>query len=208
MDRPQPPADMVEATIDAPWFKPAPELLEWMTSAFIEEGGPLGNPDHGHLVGARIGVLWTNVRNTRHGRVVVGQCEFKPPGGTMGKWAKARAQAQLRGWFGDELDFLLTFDAGHAARASDAEFCALVEHELYHCGQASDEFGAPKFIESTGLPVYQLRGHDIEEFVGVVRRYGAVTQDIGRLLEAAQGEPEVSAVSVASVCGTCHAPEL
>lgn len=197
---------MVEATIDAPWFAPAPDLRDWMTSSFLEEGGPLGNPDHGHLVGANIGVLWTNIRNTSKGRIVVGQCEFKPPGGTMGKWARARAKAQLRGWFGpEELDFLLTFDALHAARSSDAEFCALVEHELYHCGQASDEFGAPKFIESSGLPVFMLRGHDIEEFIGVVRRYGAVTQDVARLVGAAQGRPEISALQIGSVCGTCHA---
>lgn len=197
---------MVEASIDAPWFKPAPELLDWMKATFIEEGGPLANPDHGHLYGANIGVLWTCIRNASKGRIVVGQCEFKPPGGTMGKWARARAQAQLHDWFGAEpLDFLLTFDAGHAARSSDAEFCALVEHELYHCGQATDEHGAPRFIESTGLPVYLMRGHDIEEFHGVVRRYGAVTQDIARLLEAAAGEPEVSAVSIRSVCGSCHA---
>nr|WP_271894430.1 putative metallopeptidase [Phyllobacterium sp. IY22] len=47
-----------------------------------------------------------------------------------------------------------------------------MEHELYHAGQDRDSFGAPKFRKSTGLPVFILRGHDIEEFIGVVRRYG------------------------------------
>lgn len=37
---------------------------------------------------------------------------------------------------------LLTFEAEYAASCSDAEFMALVEHELYHAGQERDVFGA------------------------------------------------------------------
>jgi len=48
-----------------------------------------------------------------------------------------------------------------------------LEHELYHIVQSVDEFGAPKFNRDTGMPTLTLRGHDVEEFVGVVRRYGA-----------------------------------
>ncbi|UIK01498.1 hypothetical protein LZK82_26610 (plasmid) [Rhizobium leguminosarum] len=29
--------------------------------------------------------------------------------------------------------------------ASDAQACALMEHELSHCAQELDDFGAPKF---------------------------------------------------------------
>lgn len=204
MTRPRPPADMVEAVMGSAWFRPAPDLLEWLTSTFIAEDGELSNPDHAHLAFARIGILWTSVQNNRHGKTVLGQCEFKPPGGTMGKWARARAQAQLHGWFGEELDFLLTFDASHAARCTDAEFCALVEHELYHCGQAKDIFGAPKFHRS-GLPVMELRGHDVEEFTGVVRRYGADAAHVAAFAAAAARTADVPAERIASVCGTCAA---
>ncbi len=203
--RPQPPHYLhgVDAVFSAPVFEPSPTLLEWLTSTFIDDEGALANPDHSHLTAARIGCLWTNVPNSRTGRRVVGQCEFKPPGGSMGKWQRARAQAQLYGWFGGELDFLLTFDAQYAATCSDAEFCALCEHELYHCGQARDEFGAPKFSKSSGLPVLEPRAHDIEQFVGVVARYGADAAGVRRLIEAAAAGPSIAGDAVAIACGTC-----
>jgi hypothetical protein len=40
------------------------------------------------------------------------------------------------------------------ASRDDATFCALVEHELSHCGQERDEFGMPRFKKSTGLPAF------------------------------------------------------
>lgn len=206
MGRPHPPHYLhgVDALLDTPKFEPAPDLLEWLTSTFIVDGSPLQNADHSHLSLARIGCLWTNTPAFARGRRIVGLCEFKPPSGTMGKWQRARAQAQLYGWFGDDLDFLLTFDADYAARCSDAEFCALTEHELYHCGQARDEYGAPRFSKS-GLPAFECRGHDVEEFVGVVKRYGADAAHVAAFSQAAALTPDVPAERIAMVCGTCAA---
>lgn len=204
--RPRPPEAMAQFQLDAPRFLPAPDLLEWMIGTFVDPAAPLANEDHLHLNAAIIGVLWTNTQNSRHGRRIIGQAEFKPPGGTMGKWQRERARWQLHQWFnGQDLDFLLTFDAHYALEASDREFCALVEHELYHCGQAKDEFDGPKFHESTGLPVFAMRGHDVEEFVGVVRRYGAITSDVQAFVEAAMDGPEIERVRLDLACGTCHA---
>lgn len=200
LTRPQPPAEMV-GSLDI-GFKPAPELLAWAIATFVEEGGALHNPDHQHLFAAQIGMVWTNVPNARHGRAVVGQCEFKPPGGSMGKWARARAQAQLMGWFALLPDFMITIDANWAAQAADAEFCAVVEHELYHAGQTKDEFGAPKFSES-GMPVFCIRGHDIEEFTGVVKRYGVAAVHAEAFAAAAALTPDVRAEQLAVACGTC-----
>jgi Putative phage metallopeptidase len=87
--------------------------------------------------------------------------------------AKARAELQVTEWFGEIPDFILTFGASYASICSDAQWCALCEHELSRCGVERDAFGAPKFRKSTGLPSFTLVGHDVEEFVGVVRRYGA-----------------------------------
>jgi hypothetical protein len=192
----------IDESLMLPRFEPAPELLDWLTSTFIVEGAPLQNPDHAHLAMAQLGVLWTNVENSRSGRRVVGQAEFKPPGGTMGKWARARMQAQLYAWFGAMPDFLLTFDAEYCAACSDEEFCALAEHELYHCGQARDEFGVPRFTKD-GFVVFVSRGHDVEEFIGVVRRYGPAAAHLEPLMEAAALAPEIPADRLAIACGTC-----
>jgi hypothetical protein len=76
------------------------------------------------------------------------------------------------------------------------------EHELYHIAQATDDYGAPKFNKETGMPVLKLRGHDVEEFVGVVRRYGA-SKDVQEMVDAANRPAEVAHIDVARACGTC-----
>lgn len=146
MNRPVPPIDMIEDT--AIRFEPAPDLVEWARSTFIDEKADLLNEDHAHLRFASIGALWTNVPNGRHGRRVIGQCEMGLP--PAGKWSRARIELQMQQWFGEVPDFLLTFDAHYAATCSDAEFCALVEHVLYHAGQERDAFGVPKFRKADG----------------------------------------------------------
>lgn len=199
--RPRPPADLLEL-FAAPQFVPTPDLLDWLTSTFLDDGGALENPDHAHLKAALLGVLWTNVDNSRHGRRIVGQAEFRPPSSQGSRWVRARAEAQIIGWFGTIPDFLLTFDAGYAAKCSDAEFCALVEHELYHCGQERDEFGMPRFSKASGLPILGLRGHDVEQFIGVIRRYGAEAAGVAAAVAACQ-TADVPADRIAVACGTC-----
>lgn len=202
--RPHPPADLLDGSPDGfTSFRPDEDLTAWLFDTFIAEGAELENPDHAHLRHASIGCLWTNVDNSRQGRVIVGQAETGDPR-AMGKWAKARAEQQVVEWFGRVPDFILTFSADYAAQATDEAFCALVEHELYHCGQERDAFGAPKFRKSTGLPAFTMRGHDVEEFVGVVRRYGADASGVRDLVEAASHEPLIARASIAQACGTCQ----
>lgn len=201
LKRPRPPEDLFNHT-KFNWFVPAPELVEWAVATFIEEGDELANEDHAHLRQANLGALWTNCPNGRHGRTILATCETGDAR-AMGKWPKARAEQQLMEWFGDIPDFILTFDAGYADTCTDTAFCALVEHELYHAGQERDEFGQPKYTRD-GLPKYGIRGHDIEEFVGVVRRYGVVSEDVQRLVDAAKAKPEVAGVRIAHACGTCQ----
>lgn len=113
-----------------------------------------------------------------------------------GGWQKTRQEQQMREWFGYVPDFIITLAVAYCVQCSDAEFCALVEHELYHIGQAKGEFGAPKFTKE-GLPKLALRGHDVEEFVGVVKRYGK------ELVEATKRPAEVEDINIASACGSC-----
>ena len=183
-------------------FEPSQDLETWARSTFIQEDGPLANPDHGHLNEAVIGFLWTNVANARAARAIIGQAELGDPVGAMGKWARARAKLQVEAWFGLIPDFIITVDANYAKECGDPEFCALIEHELYHCAQEHDIYGAPKFRRD-GRPVFAIKGHDVEEFVGVVRRYGASATGVGAMVEAANAGPQIASASIAGACGTC-----
>lgn len=202
--RPVPPPELFDQ-VTAPAFMPAPELLEWVRSTFIAAGAPLQNPDHAHLADAQIRFLWTSVMATRHMNAIVGQAEVPRFQGS--KWSKARQEQQMETWFGLMPDFLITIDARYADECDDVTFCSLVEHELYHCGQERDEWGAPKFSRSTGLPCYAIRGHDVEEFVGVVRRYGvgAAAGQTLALVEAARRGPEIGKAKATAACGSCRA---
>lgn len=203
--RPRPPEDFIsiDGLMSFRHFIAAPDVGEWIATAYLDDAGPLYNPDHDHLDCATIGVLWAKVEASRHGRRILGQAEM--PVASASQWADARRQQQLAEWFGDPPDFLLTLDAVFAAECDDATFCALVDHELYHCGQGLDEFGMPKFRKNSGEPVYAIRGHDVEEFVGVVRRFGigAVGQSAVDLVIAAADRPEIGPAKLAQGCGTC-----
>jgi hypothetical protein len=205
LTRPRPPESLisVEGVLEGVSFVAAPDLAEWMFATFIADGAPLENPDHAHLQSAQIGALWTSVPSGRAGRTIVGQAEFCQTMGGMGKWTRARAEQQIIEWFGHVPDFVITLFAPYADHCDDATFCALVEHELSHCGQERDIYGIPRFKKSTGLPVFCLRGHDVEEFVGVVRRYGADATGVRSMIDAANDGPTVAAADINFACGCC-----
>jgi hypothetical protein len=201
--RPYPPEDLATfSDIEmADRFMPAPAVLDWLRDTFLDEGSELFNVEHQHLREAKLGILWTNCDNSRAMRSVIGQAELMPPM-AMGKWQRARAIQQVEEWFGDMPDFLITFSAPAAHGMDDASFCALVEHELYHCAQKMDQYGMPKFKED-GTPSFAIRGHDVEEFVGVVARYGAIDPGVAAMVEVANHKPLIGAASIAGACGTC-----
>lgn len=183
-------------------FEPDQSAVLWAFETLIDDGAQLCNEDFSHLRNASIGWLWTNEPNSRHGRSILATCEMGSS--IMGsKWQRARAEHQLLEWFDDMPDFILTFFAPAVAMMEDREFMALVEHELCHAGQAKDEFGNPKFSRSTGKPIYSMRGHDVEEFVSVVRRYGSTSPELDAMLEAVQGSPEIPLPGIARACGNC-----
>lgn len=207
--RPMPPAaladfpDLQDSDGD---FAPAPDVALWIRAAFLVEDAPLFNPDHQHLESSYLGVLWTNAENRSQGRTAVGTAELPNPKGNA--WQRKRALYQLRLWFGEVPDAIITLDAPYCAGASDAAFCALVEHELYHLRQMESDRSGPMFDKVTGRPVLRIQGHDVEEFVGVVRRYGARAAGVEALVEAArqwETMPLVSADGLGHACGTCLA---
>jgi hypothetical protein len=194
--RPLPPAGLTS-------FIPAPEVLDWISATLIATDGPLHNPEHAHLDGANLKVIWAPEGYVKAGRTVLGtaeQVQFM-----SGGWKRYRQEQQFIQWFGRVPDFLITLAADYTSQCSDVEWCALVEHELFHIAQALDKYGAPAFDRETGKPKLCIRGHDVEEFIGVVSRYGTGGPDsaVSQLTAAANRKPEISGLSVAHACGTC-----
>lgn len=197
MTRPVPPADL----LDYPGLRlrPAPEVWEWLTAEILADTGSIHNEDHAHLIDGDIRIMWASSGFAKQGRVVLGQAEqvaFR-----AGGWQKARMEQQMIDWFGEVPSFIITLAADFCATCTDLEFCALVEHELYHIAQATDNEGSPKFTQE-GMPKLEMRGHDVEEFIGVVRRYGASTE-VQSLVDAAKQPAEVAKLHIARACGTC-----
>lgn len=199
--RPLPPREVAEVDFRIR-FWPAPELEKWVRETFISEGGPLHNPEHRHLDGASVRFLWASSGYNRQGRRILGRAEQVR---IMGEaWTKSRQEQQLVEWFGEVPDFLITLDGFYAAECSDAEFCALLEHELYHIAHALDEFGAPRFRKD-GTPALAMRSHDVEEFVGVVARYGVgdAGSPLAQMIIAAAKGAQIAPIRIAQACGTC-----
>jgi hypothetical protein len=187
-------------------FERAPELEIWLAETFLHETSALHNEDHQHLRSARIGCLWTDADNCAKQVTIAATAEIPRPPTTGGAWGRARWRYQMRGWFGleaERLDFLLTFSAPLAVMSGDAEFCARMEHELYHCAQKLDEFGSPRFSRETGLPLYTLRDHDFAGFLGVARRYGAVERNVAELARILKDAPALVGDEIARACGVC-----
>lgn len=205
MQRPMPPASMTDlSNLEDLGIRvcPAPEVLEWINEEILADTGSIHNPDHAHLIDADIAVMWASSAFRKQGRTVIGQAELVAF--RAGGWQKARAEQQMMDWFGRVPTFIITLAADFCSQCGDADFCALVEHEMFHIAQKIDEFGAPKFSKD-GMPSLEMRGHDVSEFVAVVERYGvgAPNSDVARMVDAAKTPPSVSQASIAQACGTC-----
>jgi hypothetical protein len=198
--RPYPPDAVGEDVPEC--FVPDPTFAEWIRDTFLAASGPLAIEEHAHLLDAQLGVLWTNAVNERQMRHVLATAEI--PTIQAGGWKRARHEYQLRQWFDVVPDFVLTFSAPDCLRLDDRAFCALVDHELSHCAQAEGEHG-PKFNSRTGEPIYTIRGHDVEEFIGVVARWGATSPDVKAMVAAANRAPSIDIAAIARGCGTCLA---
>jgi len=202
MKRPYPP----EHLIDKDWseeflFEPATDIHDWLQETILNPNSKLYNKDHEHLIGhSGVCFLWAETAFEKQGRVVLGQAEivqFQASG-----WKKYRQEAQLIRWFGFLPKALITLDARYCSDCSDSSFMALVEHELYHLKQKISPNGGPCYDSQTGHAILQMRGHDVEEFFGVVERYGGHS-GIHKMAELVNNRPTVSKANIAHACGTC-----
>lgn len=195
---PLPPKQLFEP---APLFLPAPDMTDFIYQTFISDSSELHNPAHKHLSHGRLGVLWTNTEYTKKKRRILGTAE--KPARSSSTWKSKRGEYQLTQWFDDIPDFVITLQANFFAGAGNPERCALLEHELMHCAQARDEFGAPRFNQQTGRPVFTIKGHDVEQFIGVIERYGATSDEERRMKKAFDEGPEFGQAMIDGICGTC-----
>lgn len=206
--RPFPPTELIDQAEEEEALRlaPAPDLKEWVIANYLTVDAELYNPDHDHIAELLhdndefLAFVWASQACTVKKQMVLGQCEkvmFN-----VGGWRKARQEQQMRDWFGFVPVYLITIDASFCEQTSDREFCALIEHELYHIGVERDDDGEIVYSDMTGLPKHYLAGHDVEEFIGVVKRHG-VSENVKRLVEVAKQAPFVNDLSITRCCGTC-----
>ncbi len=181
-------------------------LESFIRNEFAGRGGYFWDAEHGHLSGARIGAIWSNAPCRIRGSVKAGTAEI--PRTPQPTWSSQQRYALLHQLFGVELpDFIITLSAPHAFTYDDREFFALLDHELCHCAIATDEFGAPRFSEQTGRPIWTIRPHDVEQFSGTVERWGMKATGTEDIVRAGLRTPRFDWVEGKSfspaVCGTC-----
>lgn len=140
-------------------------------------------PEHQHLVENEIDLAFVFRQEPKivGGRQVLGTVyEPKVQGGLRDffEWMMYRLLGRVP-------RFLVVLDAEYWATCGAWRREILVFHELSHCRQKLDAYGAPRF-DMNGLPVYGLVAHDIEEFSAVVRRYGSWSEEIREFIRAAR----------------------
>lgn len=202
MERPLPPREMFR--FDGPAFLPAAGMDTFVRATFFDPESPLFIEEHAILEQATFGYLWAAPEAQDRNRSIIGTAQLvRPP---QKKWSTLRSWHQVFAWFGP-IDYLITLSAPYCidSTASDAEVLALIDHELCHCCQAEKD-GVPLFNRETGVPIWGMRGHDVEQFVGVVDRWGAGPSGVVELVEAATRAPRFGEVDIRAVlggCGTC-----
>jgi hypothetical protein len=131
----------------------------------------------------RILILFRTMPKIKGGRTVLGECCMPSVQGSL----RSLFEWLMIERFGFYPDFLILLDTEFWEASDDRTREALMFHELMHADQKRDQYGAPMFGKESGLPLWCVRPHDLEEFDAVVRRYGAWSPDIGRFVMAVNG---------------------
>lgn len=186
------------------------EMENFVRDDFTSRGGLFFDPEHGHLTAARIGVLWCAGKHIVRGSEKIGTMELVPAWDSpVSTWGEAMKRDWLRTYFGQAWwpHFLTKLSAPLCLPLEDRDFFAVVDHEVCHGDVAKDEFQCPRFNKDTGEPVYKLRPHDYEGFVGTTERWGAVADGSSQLVAAGLKKPRYHWVlgrpdfNATSLCG-------
>lgn len=140
-------------------------------------------PEHVHLAEGEAAIEWLLRRDSKvkGGRYVLGTAHLPRVQGDLNPCF----QWLLESFFGRAPDFLIVLDRQYWFDSTPLQREILVYHELTHCIHKKDLFGDPLYDEND-RPRWGLRGHDVEEFTAVVRRYGAWNADLESFLAAAK----------------------
>lgn len=149
-------------------------------------------PEFSDLVEGEAKIDWLLKRDqkTRGGRHILGTAHMPKVQGDLNPCF----QWMLANLFKRDPDFLIILDRAYWFAATPILREILVYHELTHCIHKTDNYGDKRY-DMDERPVWGLRGHDVEEFTAVVRRYGAWNHDIKSFCAAIIAHTEETQVS-------------
>lgn len=129
---------------------------------------------------ARIEFIMRGHEKIRQGRRILGTCHLPTVQGQL----KDVFEWMLEEKFGEMPDYLIELEMDFWLESSERDREVLIFHELLHTKHAIDKHGSARF-DKEGNPVWDIRGHDVEEFAEVVRRYGLHSPDLVAFFAAA-----------------------
>jgi hypothetical protein len=205
--RPQPPDWLRRECLG---FARAENVEALIRNDFTGRGGLFFDVEHGHLSAARVAVLWAGSKCVIRGSEKIGTMELVPPyENTPSTWSGAVKQDWMRRFYAREEwpHFRMTLSGPLCHIADDRTFFATVDHELLHADHKKDQYGAPRFNDDTGQPIWGIRPHDYEGFAGTTERYGADADGSRAIVSAGLKQPRFHWIPgkpfSANVCGTC-----
>jgi len=139
--------------------------------------------EHAHLADGEAVVDFLFVRDTieMKGREILGSVHLPSVQGQL----KNVFIWMIVNTFGRLPHFLVTLDKSYWNSCDERHQEILIYHEMCHMIHKENKDGELRF-DMYGDPVWGIRGHDVEEFIQTVARYGAYSDDIREFINAAQ----------------------
>lgn len=150
---------LADSVIDTPYAFPEPTIFglgEYARAPALTRRAAYlvkSQEDFAHLRGTTIPVIWKSGQSRK-----LGQCE--------------KVRGTLFAFVPHGTFFVVTifYDMCRLFDFTAKQMDALLDHELRHCG--FDQKGAPIIVQ-----------HDVEEFVGTIKRYGLWFEDVQRFYQ-------------------------
>jgi len=140
----------------------------------------------GHVGEGNIAYLFTEEQIVEAGKVKAGYACIPQVQNRQRKfyeWAVEKA-------IGYSPDALIVIDKEIWGMLTDVQKAALVYHELRHLKHSTTGAGKPKYNSETGNPIYQIEGHDVEEFNDVIEHFGAWEGGLVNMKGLLDAEPD------------------
>jgi hypothetical protein len=142
---------------------------------------------------ATIDWLLRRDEKTKHERQILGTCYLPRVQGELNPLFEWMLKNTLK----REPDYLIILDLKFWFFSNDRSREILVYHELSHCFHKTNREGEKRYTFDE-LPVWGLKGHDVEEFTAVAQRYGAWNHELESFRDALNAHAEETSVSKVS----------